>query len=103
MENKLITFQGLQLNDDFIKGVEDKSDEMMNRALIEFKNGLKLSIINGPFAYGGSTSFEIAPMTNENEWMPEAFDEEDKGNEVLGYCNVEKVKHYINKIGSIQV
>jgi hypothetical protein len=74
----------------------------MNRARIKFKNGYQLSVVQGDYSYGGDDNlFEIAPFTKEGSMTDELFDEEDSGDTVLGYCDIEKVNHYILKISSL--
>jgi len=90
---------------DFIKGIEDRSDELFTRAHINFKNGKAISIVRGEYSYGGPQGlFEIAikDMNNDEEWMPEVFDEEDQGDDVLGYLNVDRVHYYIEKVGNLE-
>jgi hypothetical protein len=75
--------------------VKDLSGDFVQRRRVIFKNGLQLSVISGWFTDG---LFEIAPMTAEEDWLPEIFDEEDKGDTVLNHCSPEKVIYYIEKI-----
>ena len=83
-----------------IRSIEDRSDKHIKRMRITFTNGLILSIIQWEHTYGGHQSlFEIAIIDSEGHWCPELYDEDDQGDDILGYCSVEKVKHYINKIG----
>ena len=78
---------------------EDKSESNMDRLTLTFANGYMLSIIRGEYSYGGSSGlFEIAPMKVNGDWAPELFDEKDKGDDVLGWCSVERVSYYINKV-----
>jgi len=73
------------------------------RLWLAFNNGLALSIIQGYFTYGGKQGlFEIAPMTENSDWAPWLFDEDDKGDDVLGHCDAEKVQYYINKIANMK-
>lgn len=72
------------------------------RLFLVFNNGLALSIVQGHFTYGGQEGlYEIAPMTEDCAWAPWLFDEEDKGDDVLGYLPVERVQYYIDKIANI--
>lgn len=83
-----------------IKLVEDKSDFLMKRALVCFRNDYQLSIISGPFAYGSEQGlFEIAIFDREGNFCPELFEEGDS--DVLGYQSEQQVIHYINKVGSL--
>ena len=78
---------------------DDNSDSTTKRLCLTFNNGYMLSIIRGEYSYGGESGlFEIAPMKADGEWAPELFDEEDKGDDVLGWCSVERVSYYINKV-----
>lgn len=84
--------------------VKDLSDTFMNRIRVTFKNGLSLSIIRGEYSYGGPQGlFEIAPRNVKEELDGSLFDEEDQGEDVLGHCDIEKIKHYITKLGSIKL
>jgi hypothetical protein len=84
-----------------IESVEDRSDENIKRMLITFKNGYKLSIIRGMGTYGAESGlFEIAPMNNSGKFNKSLFDKNDRGDNVLGYCDVKKVELYIYKIGN---
>lgn len=75
--------------------------DLIQRVQIEFKNGLMLSVITGLGACcSTSHPYEIAVFKDE-EFNNSFLDEEDKGDDVVGYCDAEKVKKYINKIGSI--
>lgn len=85
----------------FIDRIENKSDPslQMTRMRIFFKNGLGLSVVQGPYSYGGDKGlFEIMPSGGEDDQS--LFDEEDEGDTVLGYLTAERVKYYINKIGN---
>ena len=85
-----------------VVSVEDKSDSMMHRKFLTFHNGFHLSIVRGPYSYGGTEGlFEIAPMKNQKDWAPEIFDECDQGADVLVYLTKLRVWYYINKIGNI--
>ena len=80
---------------DTIDRVDDNSNETGQRARIHFKNGHQLSVIRGEYSYGGDEGlFEIMPDDDS------FFDEDDCGDTVLGYLTAERVKYYINKIGS---
>lgn len=77
-----------------ILSATDNSDELMSRVKVKFKNGRSLSVIRGRYSYGGPQGlFEIMPS------HPEVFDDEDLGDEVLGYLTIERVNYYIKKIG----
>jgi hypothetical protein len=97
------SFQGWLEKYTFIEKIEDLSDDFITRMRIVFKNNKQLSIVKGFSTYGNNQGlFEIAPF-NENEEMDGSlFDEEDKGDNVLGYCDVEKVYYYIKKIGLLK-
>jgi len=86
---------------DYIERVEDKSSPYMQRAKIYFKNGKALSVIRGEGSFGGDVGlFEIAPFSDNGEMDGELFDDDDKGDIVLGSCDVAKVNHYIVKLGT---
>lgn len=76
----------------------------MDRLLIEFKNGCRLSIIRGEYAYCDANSFEIMPFLGKNFSKEErlaVYDEEDQDievDDVIGYCSLEKVSGYIKRI-----
>ncbi len=88
----------------FIEKIEDLSDSFFKRMRIYFKNGYQLSVINSErYSFGGDEGlFEIAPMRHNEGFCPEVFDAKDQGDDVLGYCDKEKVIHYINKIGNLE-
>ena len=90
------------LGEGFIDSVEDASDESMKRARVHFKNGYQLSIIQGPSSYGGPEGlYEISPINKAGCLDGDLLDEEDQGDDVCGYCEVDKVDHYIRKIGGL--
>ena len=97
--------RSLVKNPKLITEVQDRSDNLFNRVLIEFKNGYSLSIIccidpNKNYTYGSSEGlYEIAPMF-ESDFAPELFDDKDKGDDVIGLCNIKKIVHYLNKISN---
>lgn len=86
---------------DCVDYVEDRSDSIMKRLRVYFKNGLGISIIRGEYSYGGEKGlFEIMPLAdnNPNFDIEEIFDEEDKGDSVIGHLSIERVFYYIDKI-----
>ena len=89
------------LNFDCIESAEDDSDELFRRIRIHFKNGMQLSIVRGPYSYGGPQGlFEIAALDKNGDWFPELWDEADAGDVVLGYCDIVKVNYYIQRLGT---
>jgi hypothetical protein len=87
---------------DYIERVEDKSCSYMKRARVYFKNGRSLSVIQYKDSYDGDAGlFEIAPYSVDGEIDGDLFDDDDKGDVVLGLCDVAKVNHYIAKLGTI--
>lgn len=90
------------VGESFIKGIEDRSDSLMSRVRLTFQNGYGLSIIRGEYSYGGPQGlFEIAPLDKQGELDGSLLNEEDQGDDVLGHCDLDKVKYYIKKIGSM--
>lgn len=85
-----------------ISEIKDNSDEMLNRMMIILNNGYQISVISGEHAYCtiGST-FEIAIQNKDGEFCPHLYIEEDKGDNVIGHCPVEKVNEYIKKVGNL--
>lgn len=82
--------------------IEDRSNEIMKRVRITFKNGYGLSIIRGQYSYGDYAGlFEIAPININRELDGSLFDEDDQGDDVLGYCTPEKVTYYISKLAHL--
>lgn len=80
----------------------DNSNPNMKRLRIRFKNGYGLSIVQGEYSYGGPEGlFEIAPINKEQKLDGSLLDLEDQGDDVLGYCTLERVSYYINKIGGL--
>ncbi|MDD1626887.1 MAG: hypothetical protein LUQ26_05340 [Methylococcaceae bacterium] len=85
----------------YIETVKDDSDDSYKRIRIHFKNGMQLSVVRGPYSYGGEQGlFEIAALDRNDDWFPELWDEEDAGDCVLGYCDIDKVNHYIQRLGT---
>ena len=83
---------------------DGSSDALGKRLLITFKNGLKLSIVRGQYTYGGRKGlFEIAVFNTTREFMPELFDVEDQGDDVLGYLTLDRVNYYLAKIANYEV
>ena len=102
MSHELINILSLKNKPINIKSITDKSDELTDRMRIEFKNGYQLSIIRGYVSYGYKSGlFEIAPFNKNGDMDGNLFDDNDKGDDVLGYCNKEKVEYYVNKIGNL--
>jgi hypothetical protein len=104
-KNELIPIQGLILHSN-VESIENRSDDFMKRARIRFKNGIFISVVFGKLhditlSYGANENlFEIA-IADDDKWRPDLFDEEDKGDQVLGHVDIVKLNHYIQKIGSI--
>jgi len=97
---ELITIPEL-IQTNYVESVEDTSNSFMQAMRIKFKNGLQLSIVRGKYTYGGDQGlYEIAILDKNDEFNDSLFDEEDQADTVLGYCDKDKVNHYINKIGS---
>jgi len=96
--------QGIEIIDNtYIVSITDLSDTLTNRAKIKFKNNHELSIIIGKYTYGGERGlFEIAPIHKDTGMDGSLFDYTDRSDMVLGYCSVEKVHHYIKKIGLLE-
>lgn len=96
-------FSGIELSgSEFIKNIEDNSDITTKRMRVNFKNGCALSIIRGAFSHGGDSGlFEIALFDNDGNMNGELFDESDQGGTVLGYCDLNLVNHYMEKIGNL--
>jgi len=82
-----------------VTSVSNSLYENIQRASVAFSNGYTLSIIRGQYSHGGSEGlYEIAIINPNNEMDGSLFDEEDQGDDVLGWCTEDKVMHYINKI-----
>lgn len=84
---------------DYVDRVENKTSGYINRMRIHFKNGMGMSVITSKMLYGEKKLFEIAIYDREGGFSGDYFDAEDHGDDVLGYCDTEKVEHYIRKIG----
>ena len=81
---------------EYIDRIENNSDANMTRARVYFKNGQELSIIRGPYSFGGDEGlFEIMPSDES------VFDEGDDSDTVLGYLSPDRVNYYIRKLGLI--
>ena len=90
-------------NTDNIKSIEDKSEGEFKRIRIHFNNGCQLSIVRGNGTYGFNNGlFEIAPLNKDGKIDGSLFDKEDQDEDVLGYCDEDKINYYINKIGDIK-
>ena len=71
-------------------GVEDLTNELGNRIRLKFQNGYELSIIQGPYTYGGSEGlYEIAIFDETG-----VFEETILGDQVKGYLTKEEVMEY---------
>ena len=82
--------------------VSDNSTENSTRAVIVFKNGHSLSIIRDPDSMGGTQGlFEIAPIDPNGSVTGDLFDKADRCFGVLGWCDLNKINHYILKIADI--
>jgi hypothetical protein len=86
---------------DYIERIDDTSEGDLYRIRIHFKNGYQLSVIQcWRLTYGGEDClFEIAPFTPDGCMDGSLFDDVDKGDPVLGFCEHQKVNYYIAKIG----
>jgi len=104
MINAIQRLTGAEVKGDVFEQVEsvvDRSDASTNRIRVRFRNGLTLSVIRGPYTYGGSMGlFEIAVIDQDGEFMPSLFDEKDSGDDVLGHCSPEKVLYYLEKVAN---
>lgn len=90
------------LAEDKIQSVKDNSGHGIKRIRIVFKNGHELSMAQGIGIYSdSSTNFEIALINKDKELDGSLFDEEDQGDDVLGHCPIEKINHYILKLGEL--
>ena len=75
----------------------------MKRVRVYFKNGKELSIIKGEYSEGGDVGlFEIGPINANGELDRLLLDNDDRGDDTLGYCSVDKVNYYIQKIGQMK-
>jgi hypothetical protein len=90
-----------------IKEIEVHNDhiEIMGaRIRITFlNNNLSLSVVKVPHTYGGTSGlYEIAILNDKGGFVSEWFDDEDQsGDDVLGWCTEEKVLHYVNKLSYV--
>lgn len=86
-----------------IASVEDRTNSYMDRVRVIFTNGYSLSIIRGDGSYGGPEGlFEIAPLHPNGESGGDLFDEQDQGDDVLGYCGLERINHYMRKLAYLK-
>lgn len=86
----------------FIDKVVDKSDELMTRARVYFKNGYQISVIRGSYSYGGPSGlFEIAIMNSKGEFVRYFYNDDD-ADDVLGWQSEQDVIEYIKKVGSYE-
>ena len=98
MTNELIIPLAVQ---QLITKIEDRSDTYMQRLRITFTNGYGLSIIRGEHSYGNEFGVEIAPFNPQGKLDGSLFDEDDQGDDVLGWCDQTKVNHYLTKLSSL--
>jgi hypothetical protein len=88
---------------DLIEHVEDTSEAQttttnsLRRMHIIFKNGYKLSIIQGKYAYSDDDTFEIGIFTEAGNLTADLFGGDDNDT-VKGYCTLEEVSYYMKKI-----
>lgn len=81
-------------NNILIKNILDKSDHLIDRVRILFKNKHELSIIRSKYTYGGSKGlFEIMALTS----IPNISDYD----EPIGYCNISDLNKHIKYIGTL--
>lgn len=108
MSNNQISITALPLSldlniQDKIERVTNTSNEHTSRVRIVFKNGYELSVVRGQFTYGGERGlFEIAPINLEGNLDGSLLDEDDQGDDVLGYLTPERVNYYVEKIGNLK-
>lgn len=90
-----------QMGENTIQSVRDNSGPYIKRLRIVFKNGYQLSIVQGEGIYNGASTFEIAIFNLEGYLDGSLFDEENQGDNLLDYCDLAKINHYILKIGNL--
>ena len=103
--NKLAIIKGLaDACFDNIKLVEDNSSRYVKRVLLTFNNGLKLSIIqiDPSLNLYPDNLFEIAVKNLNNEIDGSFLDDEAQGDNILQGCDIDKINHYIKKIGEME-
>jgi len=89
------------LNIETIEHIKNNSDCLFQRLRVYFKNGYSLSIIKGPYSYGGKQDlFEIAPYDKKDCINGSVLGI--SGNDILGYCSVEQVRSFIKQIGEFK-
>lgn len=82
-----------------VSSVRDISCPLGSRVRVNFKNGYALSVVKGQGTYGDSLGlFEIAPINTKDCLDGSLLDEKDQGDDVLGYCNLETIAHYVKKL-----
>lgn len=90
------------LGNDFVKNVEDNSDERMKRLRLTFTNDYGISIIQGSTSYGGEEGlYEIAPLNKNGSLDGSYLDEDDQGDDVLGHLDEKQVEYYIRKMANL--
>jgi len=83
-------------------GVSELHVHATHRARVVFTNGYALSIIRGEYTHGGDEGlYEIAPMGLNGHLDGNLLDEEDQGDDVLGWCDEAKVNYYITKLANL--
>lgn len=81
-------------NNVLIQNIEDKSDKLIDRIQILFKNKHRLSIVRSEYTYGGDQNlFEIMALS----LIPNT----DKYEDVIGYCNIQDLNEHIHYIGTL--
>jgi len=89
-------------NTPMVKEVTNIPHGKLNRLQVKFNNGLGLSIIEGKSAITDQERpYEIAIFDKTGLFTQEYTDDCDADDIVIGYCDVDKVMHYLNKISTI--
>jgi hypothetical protein len=99
--NKIKPCFELTLPENLISKIVDASDRRltgMKRARVYFKNGFRLSIIQGKYSYGGNDGlFEIAAFDKSGKMNGNLVGTDD----VLGYLSLKEVNEYIDKLANL--
>lgn len=80
-----------------VKGVRQGGNTFATfHKIVDFDNGLSLSVVSGPFLYGDEDApFEIAAKNADGEIDGSLLMPEDQYEDVLGYCTMERVMEYV--------
>ena len=85
---------------DKIKSIVDRSDSLIKRLKITFKNGYGISIVKGDrFIYCGKDTYEIAPLDKNKEINGDLLNI--NGDDVLGWQTKQDIIEHMTKLSNL--